>query len=535
MPITRRSLIAGSIAGAATVAMTATSANARERFIEPAISPSITKVPTPAVGHAIKRGGSMESLASINSITVSPDGNIIPGYGNLNLNGDSWGTSRVCLSAFDRNGNSITNPQPAGSEEIKGFYAEGRIYLPLLDPSQPAGFNHLHNRTAVWESDIKNRNWVLRDIVDPQGNPYRAEHVTSICSAPNTDGTLFIAISSHRDNTHGFGYEDGVILAGDFEGGFVPIYISSAPNQGVHLLPTEQQVDTGAEAPTVRATRTIKKGGKQDITLYLGPTSTAPTYALKDEEFQRHWRKNAPVVSAEHQYKHDWGVYSSDVRNSASLPNDTFEFGNGWRFEPGNIKADRNVAGIQGYIRHRDASRRFNLAIPNEEHPEKDMGILHTYMRSNSEVWHAIRSQFGDLTIINTMNGLVWHVNKGDFKRYKSADTKEPLRNELLKVSGDSFGVLLTGNSGNPKFVFGTTDGYLIYIEGLLPYTAAKDMLRRPGTNTRFGDDYEYETYKYGMSLKDYRANDAADIRDARRMGIAQGLRARSYYKRVAD
>ena len=140
MPITRRSLIAGSIAGAATVAMTATSANARERFIEPAISPSITKVPTPAVGHAIKRGGSMESLASINSITVSPDGNIIPGYGNLNLNGDSWGTSRVCLSAFDSNGNSITNPQPAGSEEIKGFYAEGRIYLPLLDPSQPAGF-----------------------------------------------------------------------------------------------------------------------------------------------------------------------------------------------------------------------------------------------------------------------------------------------------------------------------------------------------------------------------------------------------------
>ena len=102
-------------------------------------------------------------------------------------------------------------------------------------------------------------------------------------------------------------------------------------------------------------------------------------------------------------------------------------------------------------------------------------------------------------------------------------------------MSGDSFGVILTGNSGNPKFVFGTADGYLIYIEGLLPYTAAKDMLRRPGTNTRFGDDYEYETYKYGMSLKDYRANDAADIRDARRLGIAQGLRARSYYKRVAD
>ena len=78
MPITRRSLIAGSIAGAATVAMTATSANARERFIEPAISPSITKVPTPAVGHAIKRGGSMESLSAINSIAVSPDGNIMP-------------------------------------------------------------------------------------------------------------------------------------------------------------------------------------------------------------------------------------------------------------------------------------------------------------------------------------------------------------------------------------------------------------------------------------------------------------------------
>lgn len=535
MRINRRSLIAGSIAGAAAVAMGAPSANARERFIEPAISPTIAKIPTPAVGHAIKRGNTYESLAAINSITVSPNNNIIPGYGNLNLNGDSWGTSRVSISAFDSNGNSITNVQPAGSEAIKGFYAEGHIYIPLLDPSQPAGFNHLYNRTAVWESDIANRNWTLRNIVDPEGKPYKAEHITSICSTPNTDGTLFIAISSHRDDAHGLGYEDGVILAGDFEGGFVPIYISSAPNQSVYLLPTEQQVDSGKDTPSVRATRNIKRGGKQDITLYLGATSVTPAYAIMDDDFRRHWRKNPLVVSTDYQYKHDWAVVSSDVRASAVLPADTFEFADGWRFEPGNMKADRNVSGIQGYIRHRDASRHFNLAIPNEEHPEKDMGIMHTYMSSNSPVWHAIRSQFGDLTIINTMSGLAWHVNKGDFKRYKSADTKEPLRNELLKVSGDSFGVLSTGNSGNPKFVFGTTDGFLLYIEGLLPYTAAKDMRRRPGTSTRFGDEYEYETYKYGMSLKDYRANDAADLKEARRAGLAQGLRARSYFKRIAD
>ena len=37
------------------------------------------------------------------------------------------------------------------------------------------------------------------------------------------------------------------------------------------------------------------------------------------------------------------------------------------------------------------------------------------------------------------------------------------------------------------------------------------------------------------MSLKDYRANDAADLKEARRAGLAQGLRARSYFKRIAD
>lgn len=217
MSISRRSVIAGAAAGGALLALNAPAANARDRFVSAAVEPTIKKVPTPAVGHAIVKGSSKTSLSSIESVAISPWNNIIPGYGDYNLNGDSWGTSRVCISAFDSDGKPVTNAKPAGSEAVRGFYAEGRIYVPLIDPSQPAGHKELWNRTAVWESDARSENWTLRDIRDPKGQPYKAEHIWSLCSAPATNGTLFITISSHKDDVHGLSYEDGVILAGDFE------------------------------------------------------------------------------------------------------------------------------------------------------------------------------------------------------------------------------------------------------------------------------------------------------------------------------
>lgn len=535
MSISRRSLIAGVAAGGALMAINAPAANARSRFVAAAKDPLVKKVATPAVGHAIKRGNSTTSLSAINSVTVSPWNNVVtPGYGDYNANGDTYGTSRVCLSSFDASGNSLMQFKPAGSEAVTAQYAAGRIYVPLTDPSQPANLRDLWNRTAVWESDTTGKNWTLRDIRDPQGRPYKAEHVWDICSAPGTNETLFISISSHKDTVHGLAYEEGVVLMGDFEGGFVPAYISSAPNQSVRLLPTAKQKAQGGNI-IVRATRNVRGQGKEDVLIILTDGDGTKLQAVRDDGFSRSNVTNPNVYSDEHGYDHNWTV--SDVFTSPATvrPSDVHEFGDGWRFEPGDMKSDRNVRGIQGYLRHRDKSKGFDLAIPNEENPEKDMGVLHTYMSSNSEVWHAIRSQFGDLTIINTQSQLVWHVNKGDFKRYKSADTNDKLRNELLKVSGDSFGVILSGNSGNPKLVFGTTDGYLLYIDGLLPYAEAKDMKRRAGTDKRFSDDYEYETYKYGMNFAEYRKRDMADIAEARRLNKAQGLRPRTYYKRVAD
>lgn len=507
MNISRRSLIAGATAGGALIALNAPAASARDRFVAAAQEPTVKKVATPAVGHAIKRGGTTDSLSAINSVTVSPWNSIVtPGYGDYNANGDTYGTSRVCLSAFDADGNSLMQFKPAGSEAVTAQYAAGRVYVPLTDPSQPANFRELWNRTAVWESDTTGKDWVLRDIRDPQGRPYKAEHVWDICSAPGTNDTLFISFSSHKDAVHGLAYEEGVVLMGDFEGGFVPAYISSAPNQTVRLLPTVMQKSQGGNI-TVRATRNVRGRGKEDVLIILTDGDGTKLQAVSD-------------------------VFTSPA---SVLPSDVHEFADGWRFEPGDVKSDRNVRGVQGYLRHRDKSKGFDLAIPNEENPMKDMGVLHTYMSSNSPVWHAIRSQFGDLTIINSQSQLVWHVNKGDFRRYKTADTTSKLRNELLKVSGDSFGVILSGNSGNPKLVFGTSDGYLLYIDGLLPYAEAKDMKRRAGTDKRFSDDYEYETYKYGMNFAEYRKRDMADIAEARRLNKAQGLRPRTYYKRIAE
>ena len=72
MSISRRSLIAGATAGGALLALNAPAANARNRFVAATVEPTIKKVATPAVGHAIKRGNSTTSLSAINSITVSP-------------------------------------------------------------------------------------------------------------------------------------------------------------------------------------------------------------------------------------------------------------------------------------------------------------------------------------------------------------------------------------------------------------------------------------------------------------------------------
>jgi hypothetical protein len=535
MSISRRSVIAGAAAGGALLALNMPGAHARDRFVAAAVEPTIKKVPTPAVGHAIVRGSSKTSLSSIDSVTISPWNNIIPGYGDYNLNGDSWGTSRVCISAFDSEGNPVMSAKPAGSEAVRGFYAEGRIYVPLIDPSQPAAHKELWNRTAVWESDARSENWTLRDIRDPKGQPYKAEHIWSLCSAPATNGTLFITISSHKDDVHGLSYEDGVILAGDFEGGFVPIYISSAPNQTIRLLETDKQSAAGGNI-TVRATRNIRGGGKENIIVILA--EHAPKRAVIDDGMRRHHITNPAVHSDAHYFDHDWGISDAFVDSVTPSGSDVHEFADGWYFEPGNIAADRNIKGIQGYIRHRK-DKGINLAIPNESNVQKDMGITHTYMRSNLPGWHAIRSQFGDLTIIDTQNKQAWHVNKGDYKRYLSADTKDKYRNELLKVTGDSFAVITTNNSANPKLVFGTRDGNLLYIEGLLPYMEAKDMRRTAVSGgwfpSQFSDDYEYETYKFGMSYSEYRKNERADIAKAQSLKLANGVRPRSYYKRIAD
>lgn len=98
MNISRRSLIAGAAAGGALIALNAPAASARDRFVAAAKEPTVKKVATPAVGHAIKRGGTTDSLSAINSVTVSPWNSIVtPGYGDYNANGDTYGTSRVCL------------------------------------------------------------------------------------------------------------------------------------------------------------------------------------------------------------------------------------------------------------------------------------------------------------------------------------------------------------------------------------------------------------------------------------------------------